>query len=234
MLAELLKETNLEVYLRYFQRDAKPFKIIRIIYGLLFLMFFATSALLFENYLLLIGSPIVAIIGYKFPYLNLILRKEKQNLIVSFLFPEFLQSFMALLSSSGNVYQTLVASVPHVGEPIKSELEKLIRNIEKENKREYYLEFAEYIGTSEAYMILDLIYQFSEFGIKKDALQQIEQYIQSIVENKTEELIEKKMSVMDVLSFPPLLISLVLVFGFAVVLFLYYMQDVSDVLKVVS
>lgn len=232
MIAEMWKETHIDAYMRYFSKEKKTFTRTRYLYAILFFIMYAMVVLMLKNYVFFAGLPIAFLIGYKMPYLNLMLLKEKQDLTVSFLFPQFLQSFMALLSSSGNVYQALKATIPYTEEPLKEELEKLVKNIEKENKRDDYLAFAEFIGTSEAYMIIDMIYQFSEFGIKKDALREMQGYIQSLQENKTDELITRKMTEMDKLGFAPIFISLFLVGGFAVVIFLHYMQDVMDALSV--
>lgn len=220
------------MYLKYFGKERKKFSQVRYLYGFLFFLMAAMVVLLFQHYLSFVALPLVTFIGYKVPYIMLILSKRKSDLINSYLFPQFLQSFMALLSSSGNVYQTLVATIDYTSDPLQTELKKLVKKIERQNNRDDYLTFAEYVGNSEAYMIMDMIYQFSEFGVRKDSLDELERYILSLQENKMDELIARKMMEMDKLGFVPIFISLFLVGGFAVVLFLHYMKDVTEAISV--
>lgn len=227
MFNELLKEKNVETYLNYFNKNKKKFRYERLLYGSAFFLIFTLAILMIGKQLLLVMTPIGFLLGYKIPYINLILRKREADIIVSFLFPQFLQSFIALTSSSGNVYQMLKNAIPYTGEPLKSELVKLVRKIEDgTNRREDYLSFAEFIGTSEAHMIMNMIYQFSEFGIKKETLSVLQDYIKNMTENKTNELINKKMASMDKLGLMPLFISLFFVIGFAGVIFWHYFQHV--------
>lgn len=226
------KERHLGAYLDYFKRDKKKFTSSRyLLAGFLFLLY-AISVLIVKEYWGFLGLPVVFWMGYKLPYLQLLMQKKEKDLLVSFLFPPFLQSFIALLPSSGNVYQTLKVTVEYTGEPLKDELKKLVKKIEKENNRDDYLAFAEFIGTSEAYMIMDMIYQFSEFGVKEDALQELVRYTETLQENKVDELINKKMLQMDKYGYGAIFISMFLVGGFAVLIFMYYMKDVMDAINV--
>ena len=158
--------------------------------------------------------------------------KKKNDLVTSFLFPQFLQSFMGLLASSGNIYQTLKLTVDYVNDPLKSELEKLVARIEKDNKREYYLEFAETINNSEAYMIMDIIYQFSEYGVKKDTLDNLKNYIQRLDENKVNELIDRKLLSAEKYGFVGIFIGMFFVLGYTGTIMAYYLQDVIKALEV--
>src|SRR5690625_768134 len=200
---QLVKEKYLNAYLEYFDRDKKQFTFYRIIYGSVLFFIFATGVLLLQEYLWFLVTPIAFFIGYKMPYWSLISSKKKSDLTVSFLFPQFLQSFMALLQSSGNIYQTLKVTTDYINDPLKSELEKLVNNIEEGNHRDDYMAFANFIGTNEAYMIMDMIYQFSEFGVKKEAINELESYVQSLQENKVNELIERKMLSVEKYGYTP-------------------------------
>lgn len=233
MFKELFwKERQIDVYLDYFKRDKKKFTRSRyLLAGFLFLLY-GISALIVKKYWGFLGLPVAFFIGYKLPYLQLFMKKKEKDLLVSFLFPQFLQSFIALLPSSGNVYQTLQSTIKYTGEPLRSELEKLVKKIEKENNRDDYLAFAEFVGSSEAYMIMDMIYQFSEFGVKEEALQELNHYIETLQENKVDELINKKMLQMDKYGYGAIFISMFLVGGFAVLIFMYYMKDVMDAINV--
>ncbi|WP_121639688.1 flagellar assembly protein FlaJ [Virgibacillus sp. Bac330] len=231
-MMELIREEQREAYLAYFNRSQKKFSQMRWILGIVLFLLFAIGVLILQKPMWLIGSPVAFFIGYKLPYLDLMLNKKKNDLLMSFLFPQFLQSFMALQSSSGNIYQTLKETVNYTNEPLKKELKKLVKRIEQDNNREAYIDFAKYIGSAEAYMIMDKIYQFSEFGVKADALRELQNYIQSIHENKTNELIDSRMTAMENLAIPPILISLFIVGSFAVVIFMYYMEDVMDAMNI--
>lgn len=233
MIREFFKEDYLDTYLEYFNSDKKGFRITRIIYGLVFFLIFSLGFVLLKKYGLLLFTPLAFYLGYKLPYFALLKRKKQEELVVSFLFPQFLQSFMGLLSSSGNVYQTLKATVEYVNEPLKCELEKLVKNIEKDNKREYYIFFAEFVGTNEAYIIMDMIYQFSEFGVKKESLESLRDHIQGLNENKVNELIEEKMLSGEKYGYMSIFIALIMILGYAGAIFLYYMQDVMDALEII-
>lgn len=231
MIGELLSEKSKAIYFEYFRINENKFRLNRYLIGILFFGLMAITSLLLDNYLLLLVTPAAFYVGYKVPYINLISQKKQSDLMISFAFPQFLQSFMALLPTSGNVYQTFKNTLEYTSEPIKGQLEKLINNIEDENKREYYLEFAEFIGTTDAYMVMDQIYQFSEYGIKKNSLGELQRYIQSIQENKMDELIIKKMARMENHGLVPLFISMFLVGGFALIIVYYYIVDVMGSLN---
>lgn len=211
--------------------DKKRFSRVRYVYGGILFLIFALGILLIKEYLWFITLPVAFYLGYKIPFLNLIFSKRKNDLLNSYLFPQFLQSFLALLSSSGNVYQTLVETIKYTSDPLQTELKRLVENIEQGNRRDDYLAFANYIGTSEAYMIMDMIYQFSEYGVKKEALKELENYIYILHENKTDELIQRKMIEMDKYSYMPIFISLIVSFGFAAVIFFHYFKDITNAIS---
>ncbi|MFD1705221.1 MULTISPECIES: flagellar assembly protein FlaJ [Siminovitchia] len=233
MFTEIIKESYIDAYLDYFKKDKKSFRITRLIYGFVLFFIFAVGFLIMQKPLWLLLTPLAFYVGYKLPYFSLISLKKNEELRTSFLFPQFLQSFMGLLSSSGNIYQTLKATIPYTGEPLKRELEKLVKNIEKDNHRDYYIAFAEFVGTNEAYTIMDMIYQFSEYGVKKDTLHDLRDYIQGLDENKVNELIERKMMSGEKYGYMSIFISLFLLLGYAGAILFYYLGDIMDALKVV-
>ncbi|UZM97422.1 hypothetical protein OL548_19885 [Lysinibacillus sp. MHQ-1] len=53
-----------------------------------------------------------------------------------------------------------------------------------------------------------MIYQFSEQGVEKESIQELERYIQNLQENKVDELIQHKMNASDKFGLFPILISL--------------------------
>lgn len=230
MFVELLNEQNLERNLRHLGKDATKFRKTRFVYMFILLLFAGGAYFAVKDWTWFFTLPFAAIIGYKLPYYNLLSYKQKTDRLNTQMFPEFLVTFVALLPTSGNVYQALVASLEYTKEPLRSSLERLIRKIEDDNRREDYMDFADYIGTSEAYMLMDMIYQFSEYGIKKEALVEMQRFSQELDKNKMAELIEQKIVKMEPLGFIPVFISLFFILGFAGVIGWYYISDVMDVL----
>lgn len=231
MLTELITEENLDKNLSYFDREKKRFMIIRMVSALIYLMIAVAMVVVLKDYIYYVLIPIGGIIGYKMPYLSLLSKKSKNDLMNAHMFPNFLSSFLAFIPSSVNVYQTLVATVPDTKEPLRGALEDLITNIEDENRREDYLAFAEYVGTSESHMIMDMLYQFSEFGIKKESLKRLEGLIQDLEENKMNEMIDKKMMGMDHLAYTPLFISMFMLLGFTGVMLYHFYGNVFAALN---
>lgn len=232
MFKELLKEEYKDVYLDYFQKEAKGFRTTRLIYGLVLFLIFSLGILILNKPVWLLMTPIMFYVGYKLPYYSLISLKKSDTIKVSFLFPQFSQSFMALISSSGNVYQALKASVPYTSDPLKRELEKLVKAIEVDNDREHYIRFAEFIETNEAYTIMDIIYGFSERGVKKDSLQELQAYIQDLDENKTNQLVETKLGRAEKYGLSTIFIAMFLLLGYTGSIMFYYFDDVMDALSV--
>lgn len=232
-MKSFFEEKYLDVYLDYFKQSKKHFVILR--YTTAFLLTFMVSFLVFffNKLPFLIAIPVVFYVGYKFPYWNLLMQKKKKDLIVSYIFPQFLQAFIALLPTSGNIYQTLAACIPYTSEPLKSKLEELVDNIYLENDRKYYLEFAEFVGTSEAYMIMDIIYQFSEYGVRKETLNKLKNYIDNLHENKVDEMIERKVLSIEKHGHVPIFISLFVTLSYAAVIIWYYLKDINDILDMV-
>ncbi|KRG13901.1 hypothetical protein ACA30_13270 [Virgibacillus soli] len=218
MFFELIKENRLNDHLAYFKKEKKDFIKVRIIYGLLFTLIGAIIIYMMGKMLYFLALPVLFILAFKYPYYNLVKNKKRIDNDNSYLFPDFLGSFIGLIPSSGNVYQTLVATLPYTKEPLKTGLEELIAKIEDENKREHYMDFADYIGTSESYMVMDMIYQFSEFGIKKEPLKELERFVQDLETNKQNEVIAKKMNDMEYLGFLPIFISMYFIMGFLIVM----------------
>lgn len=231
MITELIKEERLNDLLEFFAKDRKDFKKTRLIFGILFLILGFFIFFLHPKIPFLLIPLIGFAIGYKYPYYSLMSKKQRHDMLNSYLFPEFVQSFIALIPTSGNVYQTLLATYPYTKEPLKSRLATLIEKLQKENKREYYLEFADTLNSSEAYMVMDMIYQFSEYGVKKESLKELQNYMEEIHKNRIDEIINKKMAKMENLGYFPILITMIFVLGFTVIIFLHYWGQVSGSLS---
>ncbi|MEB6549250.1 flagellar assembly protein FlaJ [Heyndrickxia sporothermodurans] len=232
MFFELINESRLNEHLAYFKKEKKDFLKVRMLYGIILTLIAAMIIYVMGNTLYFLALPVLFVIGYKYPYYNIVKNKSRIDNDNSYLFPDFLGSFIGLIPSSGNVYQTLVATLPYTKEPLRTGLEELIAKIEDDNRREHYMDFADYIGTSEAYMVMDMIYQFSEFGIKKEPLKELERFVMDLESNKQEEVITKKMNDMEYLGFLPIFISMYLVMGFLVVMIIKLFGPVMGSLNI--
>lgn len=221
-MIDIITEKDMDMYMAYYNVKDQEVRKNRIMYAVLFAMLGILIGVM--NPMGYFITPLLAYAGMKIPYIRLRGAKKKQDVINSYAFPEFLQSFLALVNSSGNIYQTLKETVPYVDEPLRSELEKLINLINYDNRREFYMEFADYIGTTEAYMVMDMIYQFSVYGNDEKLLREVSGYIRGIQENKVEEIIESKMAKMDNVGLIPIFIVLFAVAGFTVVIYIHFMQ----------
>ncbi|MEK0286177.1 flagellar assembly protein FlaJ [Caldifermentibacillus hisashii] len=226
-LVEILTERNKNVYYEYFKINERKFFHRRILIALaLAFLYIALFIYTTKSVIYLAGIPIAMLIGFKIPYYELISKKTKSDIIKQYMFPTFLRYFISLIDTQGNVYQTLRATVPYVSEPIKSELEKLIQKLDEKNinNRDAFMTFAEFIGSSEAHMIMGMIYQMNEEGINKNDLQELETTITQLQENKTNELIEYKVMKIDKHANPILVYALVYILAFTILVQIAYFK----------
>ncbi|MHA4046149.1 flagellar assembly protein FlaJ [Bacillus cereus] len=228
MFGEILREKHLEMYLEYFNLNKKAYRITKWMLTVVIFMVYTLVVMLTKKYVFFLGLPIVVIAANKYNYFSLVLRNTNANIEKTFLFPEFLRYFLGSLGTSGNVYTTLKETAPYLKGPMQAQLNLLVEKIEKSNDREHYIEFADFVGTSEANMVMSIIYEFSEYGVKKEALQELEMFIDRIQENKVNELVDKKVEAMDIFSVPALFLAVGFVAGFAGIIFIYYMNQISN------
>ncbi|GLY12880.1 hypothetical protein [Pseudobacillus badius] len=231
MFVELLSEKSLKKNLLYMGKDEKKFRTSRFLFAAIFLLWAAGIVYVSKDFFLIPLIPMAAFIGYKYPYFNVLRSRNNILSLNSQLFPGFLTTFNALLPTSGNVYQALVACIPYTKDPLRSSLEGLVRKVEDANRREDYMLFAEHIGTSEAYMMMDMIYQFSEYGIQRESLMEMQRFAQELDKNKMNELIQSKMVKMEALGYIPVFISMFLVLCFAGTIGWHYVKYVMDILS---
>lgn len=226
-MVEFLTEKNKSIYFDYFGVNEKKFFGNRVLLTIVLLAAYLFLTYSFNNWWLLIGIPFVMLIGFKLPYLRLMSLKEKDDIIKQYVFPTFLRYFISLIETKGNVYQTLKSIVPYLDNPIKAELERLITKIDRKNvsNRDAFMEFAEYIGSGEALMIMSMIYEFNEEGIRKDDLKELENIIEQLQENKTNELIEYKVAKMDKYANPIILYTITYILCFAGLVLMAYIRE---------
>ncbi|QHZ53356.1 type II secretion system F family protein [Paenibacillus larvae] len=228
MFKDVLQEKNVDVYLEYFGQPKKQYRALKWMCTVLIAGLYGLAVWMMHRDMYWMGLPLVALGANKFLYLNLILKKRKQDLLKTYLFPEFLRYFISLIETSDDVRLVLEETVPYVKEPLKEELVALIEKLKETNDPSAYMQFADSIGSSEASMIMSIIHECAEFGIQKEAIHELERFIETLHENKTNELIERKIRQMDVYAYPALLLSVGFVLSFAGVLFMYYMSKIGE------
>ncbi|MFD2658477.1 type II secretion system F family protein [Gracilibacillus thailandensis] len=226
---EFLLERNRQLYYSHFHIDEKKFFNKRLMMALAFFLIYAVIIFRTGNVWLIAGVPIVMFIGFKIPYLELVSKKNQHDIIIQYEFPTFLRYFISLLSTQGNVYQTLKATIPYIHEPMKSKLEKLVEDLDRQNinNREAFLEFAESIGSSEAFMIMEMIFEFHEEGINKEDVQELENTINNLQQNKINELIEYKVNQMGKHANPILVYGLIFIFLFTGITMIAYLSQLN-------
>lgn len=222
-MKEILFEQNRNLYLEYFKMTKKDLFIQRLKVMLAMTFLFGVIFYYYnDSSLVWLLFPLLLFIGYKIPYYILIQLKSKEDIIRDMMFPTFLRYFVSLIGTQGNVYQTLRAIVPYIEDPIKSELIKLIKKLDDKDYENYqaYMDFANYIGSSEAYMLMGVINQFDEEGINKKELQEFELLVKNLQENKVNELIEKKAHSLEKHADPILVYGLTYIIIFTLTVFL--------------
>lgn len=222
-MKEILFEQNRNLYLEYFKMTKKDLFIQRLKVMLAMTFLFGVIFYYYnDSSLVWLLFPLLLFIGYKIPYYILIRLKSKEDIIRDMMFPTFLRYFVSLIGTQGNVYQTLRAIVPYIEDPIKSELIKLIKKLDDKDYENYqaYMDFANYIGSSEAYMLMGVINQFDEEGINKKELQEFELLVKNLQENKVNELIEKKAHSLEKHADPILVYGLTYIIIFTLTVFL--------------
>lgn len=230
-MKEFFVEKKRNEYLDYFGMDAKKFQMQRIVLGVLLTVLTLIIAYATGKVMLYAAVPVAGILGYKMQYFGLVSNKKHADMVKTFVFPQFLRYFIALLGSQGNVYQTLRATVPYLREPLKSRVEQFVDEIEEENEYEKYLEFAEYIGTSEAHMVMGMIYNFSEHGVIQEELEELERMIDKINENKTDQMVLYKATEQEKYMNMPIFSGLFFVMSFVVIIIVYNLMTVSGFMQ---
>src|SRR5690625_1208177 len=93
------------------------------------------------------------------------------------------------------------------------------------NNRDAIIDFTEYIDSSEAHMIIGMIYEFNEEDINKEEVKQLENTIKELQENKTNELIEHMINSLDKHANPIMVYGLAYTFAFTIITLISYLSD---------
>ena len=228
-MTDFLLERNKQNYLDYFKIKPSYFIGRRIITTIVLTVLYGMLIWIFLNPLLFLGLPLAMYIGYKLPYIELLRMKRHEAIVKEYMFPTFLRYFLALIETQGNVYQTLVATIPYMDDPLRGELIKLVQRLDDSSadSREAFLDFVEFIGSSEAYLIMGMIHEFSEEGIIKEELKELDNDINALQENKTNEIIEIKANTLLKHADPIIAGGLAYVIAFTIILIFAYMSEVS-------
>lgn len=229
-MEKFISEKYRDDYLEYFGKNARKFLLQRVVFGLIMLIVVAAAGIMFGKLWIILVSPIGGFIGYKFPYIQLVKDKAHDDMLKSFIFPQFLRYFIALIGTQGNVYQTLVATVSYMGGEVGRKLEEFIAKIEIDNNHEYYTDFAEYIGTNESHMVMSMLYDFSEKGVVKEELEELERTIDKLNENKTNQMVQFKTDEQEKYMNTPIFSSIFFVMSFAAVIVVKNVLEISKYL----
>lgn len=235
MLIEFLLERRKSEYLQFVNMTSKDLLRVRLLFVIMFLMMGMglTMFILKDlNQLQQYGIPVLAaFLGFKFPYFKLMKDKKAMEEKVAGLFPEFLQAFSTAELTNKIMFQTLKASVPFTPQPIKARLVHLLEQIDENgDKREYYMEFAQFINTPDAYIIMDQIYKFSVQGYKEETMEKLRNNILEIQKNNMEFVINKKTETMDSFGIIPLLATMIFIVIFAGTILIHEMNSALDLI----
>lgn len=226
---DILFEKNKHYFVDYFNINPKMFRTRRFLMAFMLSALVVMVSLLLNQLIFMVMIPFMAFMGYKIPYIGLMMRKDKDDIIKGFLFPNFLRYFISLIDSQGNVYQTLRASIEYVNEPLKDRVQELVDNLDDPDidSHEAFAKFANYIGSSEAVLIMNMIRSFHDDGISKEDIQELEVFITSLQENKTNEMIRYKVRKTEIHANPPILYALIYILGFTFTVMFYNLQIMS-------
>lgn len=220
MFTDMILERDKDIYMESFNVKEKELKKKQLLTMIVAVLITIGIGIVYNG--LLFGLPVGAFIAYKIPYVSLVIKKSERDKLNSYLFLEWVGTFRALLPSSGNVYQALKESVSYTQEPLKGKLEELVDNLGYTNSRDFYTDFADYVGNSDAHMIMDMIYQFTKVGVSEKSLDEMTNLINNLQINKMDEVITSKMSRMENVALMPIVISLITTGGFIGVIFIHF------------
>lgn len=228
-MVDFLLEKNKHNYLDYFKISPSYFLRRRIMTTVIFALLYGAIMWLFPNPFLFIGLPLAFYFGYKLPYIELLRMERHEAIVKEYMFPTFLRYFLALIETQGNVYQTLVATIPYMEDPLRSELIKLVQRLDDSSAdtREAFLDFAEFIGSSDAHLIMSMIHKFNEEGIIKEELKELDDNVNLLQENKTNEIIELRANSLSKHADPIVAGGLAYVIGFTIILIFAYMNEIA-------
>lgn len=172
-----------------------------------------------------------AAIGYKFPYFTLLLQKKEVEERIANIFPDFAQAFSIIMPTRNNILTAMKEAVEFTAEPLQTKLIDVIKKIDAEgDKREFYLELADYVGTADAYTIMDQLYKFSVQGYDEETLRKQQDMIKKMQEDKMDFISDKKTNSMDNIGILPLLSASVFIACFVGVILIRKFNEAMSIL----
>jgi hypothetical protein len=224
----ILFEKNLDTYLSYFQISKKAFLRSRLKMVLVILIVFSTFIFFNQKPYYILFSPIIFFLAWKLPFLFLLRQKNYDGLLKTYLFPNFLKLFICLFPVKETVLRTLQSTTDYLENgSFLRELKLLISEIEGRNcdTSMPFIKFADYIGTSEAHLVMSFLYEFDQQGIKKEELLTLESIVQDMHENMVNEICLIKENKMMKFANPPIFLALTFIFSFVLSIFYYYLAN---------
>lgn len=214
----LFSEEKRESYLKYYGKKSSTFLFTRLLIVAMILIVGVFAYVMLKSPIILAFIPVIGFIGYKLPYYQLANSKQYDDMLKSFIFPQFLTYFLALINTQGNMYQTIREAGNHLDGEFKNRLMEFVDKVEIDNDFNEYMAFADYVGTNEASMVMSMLYDFSEYGVVKEELEELERMIDKLNSNKTEQMVRVKSDQQEKYMNPPILIIIGFVMIFAVVI----------------
>lgn len=242
---ELITESNRADYYKRLYIDEDLLKkqrlIDAVVFALLGLLFgvgiwMLTKSLIIGGISIVIFAVLFGYGGYKRRYVMIRNQAAQQTNKISMMFPEFLQTFIALMDANptASIVTILESSVPYLKAPIKQEVMKLVKAIYTDgrdnNVRNAMRVFAQYMNTDEALRIMMLVFSMYEEGSNPAMLRELEDKIDELNKNKVETYISKKGSGLNGKSFPALVCGMFFIFGYIGIVALVYIQDAMSLM----
>lgn len=169
-----------------------------------------------------------AIAGEKYIYIQLINEVKNRKKIRKEMFPDFLKYFNStLVSNNNNVVNTLDMTTQYLDEPLKSEVELLVSKVEDSEGREAFMDFARFIGTGEAVMIMGMLNDFHTHGVDADKVRDMERTVDKMAENILNEKIIRKSNSIEKYANPVILMVVAYVFFFVGILFIEMLSQLN-------
>lgn len=223
---EILFEKHKLMYLDFFSVSPKQFRNRRLMMGAILLLLGIALPVLTGSWLLAVLAPFLFLVGYKIPYQQLLAKKSESNILIEAGFPQFMRYFLVNVQAHGNVYRTFQSVVLYMNEPLKSRLVSLIQAMERgDDRRKEFMDFAQYIGTPEANMCMDMLHAFDKDGIRTGSLKEVESLVKEIDDNKTNNYIKHTVKRMEKPSSVLILGSLLFIIPFIATLYFHFITD---------
>ena len=219
-------EEDLKVILAWLGINYKKAMQNRIILSCFFACMTIFLGIYFKSIYIICASVLVGLGYYKFQYLSVKKRKNKQIALKRRMFPAFVKKILILIRTN-NVYTSFIKMVDYTDEPIKKYLLELIEEIKNDKSIKPFNNFASKMEFIEAYQIMAMLYTFSEHAMSKKHLVSLESMISNLYDNEIDEIVEGKKRMLWIYPNFCIIAMLILVFTLAVFMFISIMGEVS-------